>query len=124
MNEFVVSKVATVMAKAEGRTLSEVISELGVCKVTTIKCLRVMERDGLLYRSYDMKQGKRGRPRSIYHQTKNLRRFMEGPNDGSMVSLSFKALRGMCRYEKGGMCKALLPKLQRCEASLCPYLKS
>ena len=112
------------MAKTEGRTLSEVISELGVSKVTAIRWLRAMERDGLLYRSYDMKQGKRGRPRSIYHQTKNLRRFTEGPNDGSMVSLSFKSLKSMCRHEKGGMCKALLPKLQRCDASLCPYLKS
>ncbi len=51
MNEFVVSRVAAVMAKAEGRTLSEVISELGVSKVTAIKWLRVMERDGLLYQS-------------------------------------------------------------------------
>ena len=125
LDEFVVSKVAQVLAGAEGRTLQEMICGLGVSKVTTLKWLRSMERKGLLCRSYEVKQGKRGRPRGVYHQTKNLKRFIEEPpqGDGSMVTLSLTTLRSICRYEKGRMCKALLPKLQRCETSLCPYLK-
>ena len=124
LNEFMVSKVATVLFRADGRSLGEVTNELAVSRPTAIKWLRSMEREGLLYRSYNMK-GKKGRPKGIYHPTKNLKRFVDTPQgNGSMVTLSFTTMKSICRYHTGGMCKALIPKLQRCDSSLCPYLKA
>ncbi len=124
LSEFVVGKVAPVLLRGEGRTLGEVTHELNVSRVTTIKWLRSMEKEGLLHRTYQMK-GKRGRPRGVYHPTKNLRRFVEAPNNGSMmVTLSFATIRGMCRHRAGAVCKALTPKIQNCDSSLCPYLKA
>ena len=112
------------MARADGRMLKETIDELGVSKPTALRWLRSMEKEGLLYRSYEMNQGKRGRPKGVYHVTRNLKRFMEAPQNGnqSMITLTFDRVREMCKHQTDGMCKFFV-QIQRCEASGCPYLK-
>lgn len=100
------------------------IHELGASKVSALKWLQSLEKDGLVYRTRLMKPGRKGRPQNVYHPTKNLKAFMVKESSNAMVViLDFSKLKTICRYEKGGMCKALLPKLQRCESQLCPYLK-
>jgi len=123
-SEFLAQRVASILQGAEGKTLEEMIRALGVSKVSALKWLKSLESDGLVYRTQLMRAGRRGRPRSLYHPTKNLKKFMHGSPTGSVVTLDFTTLKSMCRYEKGGMCKALLPKLQRCESSHCPYLNN
>ena len=125
LSEFVISRVGQALDGFEGRCLQEMMQSLDTSKVTALKWLKSMEREGLVYRTLAHRPGMKGRPRSIYHPTKNLKMFMkhESEQGSEMVSISLTALRRLCRYEKGGMCKAILPKLQRCEASLCPYLK-
>lgn len=126
IDRFVISKVGQVMGRADGRMLKETIHELGVSRPTAIRWLRSMERDGLLYRTYAMKEGKRGRPKGVYHATKSLKRFMEDPQNGnqSVVNLRFETVKEMCKHQTGGMCKFFVPKIQRCEAWGCPYAKS
>jgi len=106
----------------KGKTLQEMIHELGVSKVSTLKWLQSLEKDGLVYRTSLIKAGQKGRPQNVYHPTKNLKVFSD-KESSNVVVIDFSKLKIICRYEKGGMCKALLPKLQRCESSICPYLK-
>ncbi len=122
-NEFLVQRVGSILQGAEGKTLEEMIRPLGVSKVCALKWLKSLENDGLVYRTQLMRPGRRGRPRSLYHSTGNLK-FIDRSLKGSVVTLDFKTLRSICRYQKGGMCKALLPKLRRCESSLYPYPKT
>jgi predicted transcriptional regulator len=122
-SEFLVQKVGNILQGSDGKTLEEMIHELGASKVSALKWLQSLEKDGLVYRTRLMKAGRKGRPQSVYHPTKNLKTFIGKESSNSMVMLDFSKLKTICRYEKGGMCKALLPKLQRCESQLCPYLK-
>ena len=122
-SEFLVQKVGNILQGSEGKTLKEMIHELGTSKVSALKWLQSLEKDGLIYRTHLMKAGRKGRPQNVYHPTKNLKAFLGKESSNAMVVLDFSKLRTICRYEKGGMCKALLPKLQRCESRLCPYLK-
>jgi predicted ArsR family transcriptional regulator len=111
----------------ERKTLEEMIRELGTSKVSALKWLQSLERDGsLIYRTRLTKPGRRGgRPQNVYHPTRNLKTLeKESSNAMVVVIIDFSKLKTMCRYEKGGgMCKALIPKLQRCDSQLCPYLK-
>lgn len=54
-----------------------------------------------------MEQGKRGRPKHIYRQPKNLKKFAEEPRQGygSTVTFHFSTLKGVCRHEKDGCAK-------------------
>ena len=121
--EFLVQKVGSILRGEEGKILKEMIQELGTSKVSALNRLRSLEKDGLIYRTRLTKLGIRGRPQNVYHPTKNLKAFLEKESPNAVVVLDFSKLKTLCRYEKGGMCKALLPKLQRCESRLCPYLK-
>jgi predicted transcriptional regulator len=112
----------------ERKTLEEMIRELGTSKVSALKWLQSLERYGsLIYRRTRLtKPGRRGgRPQNVYHPTRNLKTLeKESSNAMVVVIIDFSKLKTMCRYEKGGgMCKALIPKLQRCDSQLCPYLK-
>jgi CTP-dependent riboflavin kinase len=122
-SEFLAQKVGGILEGSEGKTLKEMIQELGTSKVSALKWLQSLEKDGLVYRTRLTNLGRKGRPQSVYHPTKNLKAFLGEESSNAMVVLDFSKLKIMCRYEKGGMCKALLPKLQRCESRLCPYLK-
>jgi len=121
-NEFLIQKVSSILQGNKGKTLQEMIHELGVSKVSTLKWLQSLEKDGLVYRTSLIKAGQKGRPQNVYHPTKNLKVFSD-KESSNVVVIDFSKLKIICRYEKGGMCKALLPKLQRCESSICPYLK-
>ena len=120
--EFLVRKVGSLLQGDEGKTLQEMISQLGTSKVSALKWLQSLEKDGLIYRTRIMKTGKKGRPQSLYHPTKNLKTFLEKESSDAVI-IGFSKLKVICRYKKGGMCKALLPKLQTCEQNICPYLK-
>lgn len=122
-SEYLVRKVGSVLQGDKGKTLKEMIDELGTSKVSALKWLQSLEKDGLIYRTHLTKSGRKGRPQNVYHPTKNLTVFLERGSPNATVVLDFSKLKTLCRYEKGGMCKALLPKLQRCESRLCPYLK-
>jgi len=123
-DEFLAHKAASTFGNADGKTLQEMIAALEVSKVTALKWLRSLERQGLVYRTQLMRTGMKGRPQDVYHPTKNLKRFKECSSNSPIVAIDFSIIRSICRYHKGGMCKALLPKLQRCESMLCPYLKA
>ena len=122
-SEHLVRKVSSILRDEEGRTLKEMIRELGASKVSALKWLQSLERDGLIYRTHLMDPGKRGRPQNVYHPTKNLKPFLERESPNATVVIDFSKLKILCKYEKGGMCKALLPKLQKCESRLCPYVE-
>jgi hypothetical protein len=77
----------------------------------------------MIYRTHLTKLGMKGRPQNVYHPTKNLKAFLEKESPNATMLLDFSKLKTLGRYEKDGMCKARLPKLQRCESRLCPYLK-
>ena len=120
-DQYLVQRVADVLHDTDGRTLLEMMVELGTSKVSALKWLQSLEKDGFVYKTRLNKAGSKGRPKNVYHPTKNLRTFMEKESSAAVV-IDFSRLRTMCRYEKGGMCKAMLPKLQKCESRLCPYL--
>ena len=122
-SEHLVQKVGSILQGNKGKTLEEMIRELGTSKVSALKWLQSLERDGLIYRTRLTKPGRRGRPQNVYHPTRNLKAFLEKESSNAMVVIDFSKLKTVCRYEKGGMCKALIPKLQRCDSRLCPYLK-
>lgn len=113
------------MARANGGTLKEMVRELGVSRPTALRWLGSMEKEGLLYRSYQMRQRKRGRPRGVYHATGGLKRFIEEQKKGdtSMVTIAFETVKSMCKHQTGGMCRFFAPKIQKCDASGCSYLK-
>jgi predicted ArsR family transcriptional regulator len=120
-DQYRVQQVANVLLGSDGKTLKEMITELGTSKVSALKWLQSLEEDGLVYRTRLNKPGSKGRPQSVYHSTKNLHSFMKKESSATVV-IDFAKLKTICRYEKGGMCKAMLPKLQKCDSSLCPYL--
>ena len=120
--QYLVQRVANVLHGSDGKTLKQMISELGTSKVSALKWLQALEKDGMVYRTRSInKPGIRGRPQSVYHATRNMKSFMEKESSAAVV-IDFSKLKTICRYEKGGMCKAMLPKLQKCESRLCPYL--
>ena len=121
-SEFQIQRVGNILLQnSEGKTLQEMIHELEASKVSTMKWLQLLEKDGLIYKTRLMKPGKKGRPQNVYHPTKKLRTLSDEKTSDKVI-IEFSKLRGICRYKKGGICKALLPKLQNCESSLCPYL--
>jgi len=48
-NEFLIQKVSSILQGNKGKTLQEMIHELGVSKVTTLKWLQSLEKKTALY---------------------------------------------------------------------------
>jgi predicted ArsR family transcriptional regulator len=69
-SEFLVQKVGNILQGSDGKILEEMIHELGASKVSALKWLQSLEKDGLVYRTRLMKAGRKGRPQNVYHPTK------------------------------------------------------
>jgi predicted transcriptional regulator len=123
--ELLFAKVYAALESKQPRTLEEIVDALGVSRMTAFRFLKELVSKQLVRREEEIHG--RGRPRVLFYATKNLERMIQLARqdryaEDSILSIPFSLIKSMCRHHKGGMCKALLPKLQRCEVDLCPSL--
>jgi predicted ArsR family transcriptional regulator len=123
--EFLTAKVFTLLRSKQPRTLAELLNGLEVSRATGLKIIHELESNQLIKREQEI-YGK-GRPRALFYTTKNFERMIEfaqhhDSRDNVIVSIPLSVIRNMCRYYKGGMCKALETRLQPCTVELCPFI--
>jgi predicted ArsR family transcriptional regulator len=121
--ELSITKVAGILSQSRGMTLKEIREGLGVSRQTTIRWLTLMEKSGLLWKTYHS-TGKKGRPLGVYHPTEDLSDFMQKRHRRSAVMLDFSVLSAMCRFNSRGMCGLSRPRSERCKIEVCPVLKT
>ena len=123
--DLLLAKAYTALKSKQPRTLKEMVDSLGVSRMTAFRFLKELDSKQLVRREKEIHG--RGRPRALFYVTKNFERMNQLARknqsiDESIISLPFSVIRNMCKHHKGGMCKALLPKLQSCNEDLCTYL--
>ena len=119
-SNYVTTRISQVLNEGGGLTLQDAIKVLDVSKVTALKWLRMMEEEDLVSKSCIKKAGK-GRPKNIYHPTRKL--VNQSINVANVV-ISFPTLKSICKYEDLDACMISLSELQRCEKTLCPYMRT
>lgn len=122
-SELSIAKVAGMLSQSRGMTVREIREGLHVSRQTTIRWLALMEKSGLLWKTYQS-TGKKGRPLGVYHPTEGLADFLVQNHHRSSVMVDFPVLSAMCRFNARGVCGLTKAKSQACEMENCPVLKA
>jgi hypothetical protein len=104
-------------------TVKEIREGMGVSRQTAIRWLALMEKSGLLWKTYQT-TGKKGRPLGIYHPTEGLSDLMRQHHRRAGVMLDFPVLSAMCRFNSRGVCGLTGLKAERCGIEGCPVLEA
>jgi len=99
----------------------QILGKVGFSHNTLRLHLKRLVDQGLIVEKKTYSKG-RGRPRFTYFMPPKLHRqpsrLLSDPFD-EIVTLSFRKLRHLCRFEKDGYCKKIKKK---CEAQNCPQI--
>ena len=104
-------------------TVKEIREGMGVSRQTAIRWLTLMEKSGLLWKTYQS-TGKKGRPLGIYHPTESLSDLMRQNHHRSGVMLDFPVLSAMCRFNSRTVCGLTGLSAEGCKIEGCPVLKT
>jgi DNA-binding MarR family transcriptional regulator len=122
-SELSIAKVAGILSQSTGMTVKEIREGLGVSRQTAIRWLALMEKSGLLWKTYQS-NGKKGRPVGVYHPTEKLPDLMRQHHRRSGVMVDFPVLSAMCRFNSRGVCDLTGLGSERCKIEACPVLKT
>lgn len=103
------------------KSFREILAKGGLSHNTLKRYLRRLMDQGLVLRAETVKN-RRGRPEYGYYLTPKLKQrvnlTLTEPYT-SLVTLTFTKLKQICRYSKGGFCKA---KRRNCASPICPNI--
>lgn len=113
--------ILSVLKDGKPREFEGLLQEVGFSHNTLRRHLASLERQGLIVKGKKPRKGP-GRPIFTYSLPPRLKaKVALSPEDSyiSLVTISFRRLRHLCRFEKGGYCKRART---RCEAQNCPQI--
>jgi len=103
------------------KSFKEILAKGGLSHNTLKRYLRRLMDQGLVLRTENVRN-RRGRPEYSYYLTPKLRQLVSlrlTEPYTSLVTLTFTRLKQICRYSKGGFCKA---RKGNCASHLCPQI--
>ncbi|MGB9659945.1 MAG: helix-turn-helix domain-containing protein [Nitrososphaerales archaeon] len=103
-----------VLSRDGALSLGQLVDRSGFARQTVYNYLEHLVTAGIV--SKEAARHSRGRPAILYRLSKRL---VEGVELSDIVSLTFKKLRHVCRFEKGGWCKEIKSS---CAAKNCPLI--
>jgi len=110
-----------VLRDGRSRDFNQLLREVEFSHNTLRLHLRRLVEQGFVMEEKTRLKG-RGRPRFTYSMPPKVRRqahrLLSDPFSET-VTLPFRKLRHLCRFEKGGYCKKIK---RRCEAQNCPQI--
>ena len=112
-------RILAVLEDGKPRKFKEILREIEVSHNTLRHHLTRLEREGFIMKA-KKPQKRPGRPTFTYSMPSRLKRqVIQSLEDSytNMVTLSFRKLQHLCRYEKGGYCKKIRG---RCTPQNCP----
>jgi predicted ArsR family transcriptional regulator len=113
--------IFNVLRDGTSRDFNQLLREVDFSHNTLRLHLRRLVDQGLVVKEKTPSKGL-GRPRFTYSLPPKLHRqasrLLSDPL-GEIVTLPFRKLRHLCRFEKGGYCKKIKG---RCEAQNCPQI--
>ena len=113
--------ILSVLRDGRPREFCQLLMEVGFSHNTLRLHLNVLVDQGLVIKE-KMPVKRLGRPKIMYSMPPGLRRqassILSNPFT-EVVTLTFKRLRHLCRFEKGGRCKKTRGL---CEAQNCPQI--
>jgi predicted ArsR family transcriptional regulator len=113
--------IFNVLRDGTSRDFNQLLREVDFSHNTLRLHLRRLVDQGLVVKEKKPSKGL-GRPRFIYSTPPKLHRQASTPPDpfSEILTLPFRKLRHLCRFEKGGYCKKIK---RRCEAQNCPQIQ-
>ena len=113
-------RVVSVLKDGRPRDFHRLLEEVGFSHNTLRLHLNSLVEKGLAVREKMPVEG-RGRPRFIYSMPHEGSRLASSTIAGSaeMVTLTFKGLRRLCRFQRGGRCRETK---DQCEPIKCPQI--
>ena len=113
--------ILSVLKDGKPREFEGLLQEVGFSHNTLRRHLASLKRQGLIMKGKKPRKGP-GRPIFTYSLPPKLKaKVALSPEDSyiSLVTISFRKLRHLCRFEKGGYCKRTRTG---CEAKNCPQI--
>ena len=114
-------QILTMLNGGKPKVLAQLLDKVDFSRNTLKLHLKRLVSQGLVVKEKMPSNGK-GRPKYAYSIPSRLRQQISvALSDPSVaiVSLPFSRLKHLCRFEKGGYCKAAK---KTCEASNCPQI--
>ena len=113
--------VMRVLKDGRPRDFHQLLEEVGFSHNTLRLHLNTLVEKGRITRE-TMPAAGPGRPKFIYSKPSRPRRQASSPlsDPAEVVTLTFKGLKRLCRFQRGGRCRELK---DRCEAQKCPKIR-
>jgi DNA-binding Lrp family transcriptional regulator len=114
-------QILTVLKDGKPRDFKQLLREAGFSHNTLKLRLVGLEHQGFILKTEKRRESP-GRPSFTYYLSPDIKHRVSLTLTDPytvIVSLTFKKLKHLCRFEKGGYCKTTR---RRCEAQNCPQI--
>ena len=115
-------RIFAALKDSKPKSFTALLGEVGFSHNTLQQHLQQLTAKGIVLRDKVTDSGS-GRPKFAYHitprATKQVTATLENPTV-ELVSIPFRRLRHVCRFEKGGYCKETR---RGCVPQICPQIR-